>query len=77
MNVNEAVISRINELCELRKSNVCEISLKGGLSPSTIYELMNGRTKHVKIITLKRFCEGAGITLSEFFQPDYFNEFEE
>jgi hypothetical protein len=26
---------------------------------------------------VKRFCEGAGITLSEFFNRDYFNEPEE
>jgi hypothetical protein len=27
--------------------------------------------------TVKRFCEGAGIALSEFFDRDYFNEPEE
>ena len=35
--------------------------------------LIKGRTKCSKVITIKRFCEGAGITLSEFFNKDYFN----
>ena len=30
-----------------------------------------------KVITIKRFCEGAGITLKEFFDKDYFNDIEE
>ena len=77
MNLNDAIIKRIGEICEERGSNVCDISLNGGMSPSAIYDLIKGRTKCSKIITIKRFCEGAGITLSEFFDKDYFNEPEE
>ena len=74
MNINEAIIKRIEEICEEKNSNVCDISLGGGMSPSAIYDLLKGRTKCSKVITVKRFCEGAGITLSEFFDKDYFNE---
>ena len=77
MNLNDAIIKRIEEICEVRGSNICDISLSGGMSPSAIYDLINGRTKCSKIITVKRFCEGAGITLSEFFDRDYFNDPEE
>lgn len=45
--------------------------------PSAIYDLIKGRTKCSKVITVKRFCEGAGITLGEFFDKDYFNDIEE
>ena len=38
---------------------------------------LKGKTKCSKVITVKRFCEGGGITLSEFFDRDYFNEPEE
>ena len=51
--------------------------LRGGMSPSAIYDLVKGRTKCSKVITVKRFCEGAGVTLKEFFDRDYFNEIEE
>ena len=47
------------------------------MSPSAIYDLVKGRTKCSKVITVKRFCEGAQITLAEFFDRDYFNELEE
>lgn len=77
MDLNDAIIKRIEEICNERKSNVCDIALKGGMSPSAIYDLFKGRTKCSKVITIKRFCEGAGITLSEFFDKDYFNNPEE
>ena len=77
MNINDAIIKRIDEICKELDSNVCDISLKGGMSPAAIYDLIKGRTKCSKVITVKRFCEGAGITLSEFFDREYFNEPEE
>ena len=77
MKLNDAIIKRIEEICKERNSNICDISLSGGMSPSAIYDLTKGRTKCSKVITVKRFCEGAGMTLSEFFNKDYFNEIEE
>ncbi len=77
MTINEAIVKRINEICEERGINVCDACLKGGMSPSSIYDLLKGRTKCSKVITVKRFCEGAKITLKEFFDRDYFNDFEE
>lgn len=73
MNLNDAIVKRIMEICDERNSNICDTSLSGGMSPSAIYDLIKGRTKCSKIITIKRFCEGAGITLSEFFDRSYFN----
>ena len=77
MNLNDAIVNRINEICKEQNSNICDIALKGGMSPSAIYDIIKGRTKCSKVITIKRFCEGAGITLTEFFDRDYFNEPEE
>ena len=74
MKLNDAIVKRIGEICKERGSNICGTSLGGGMSPSAIYDLIKGRTKCSKVITVKRFCEGAGITLSEFFDRDYFNE---
>ena len=77
MKLNDAIVMRIREICEERRLNICDASLKGGMSPSAIYDLVKGRTKCSKVITLQRFCEGAGITLTEFFDKDYFNQIDE
>lgn len=77
MNINDAIIKRIEEICKEKNINVCEASLNSGKSPSAIYDLIKGRTKCSKVSTIKAFCQGAGITLSEFFDKDYFEDFEE
>ena len=77
MTVNDAIVKRIYEICNEKQVNICDACLKGGMSPSSIYDLVKGRTKCSKIITVKRFCEGAGITLKEFFDREYFNYEEE
>ena len=73
----DAIVERIREVCQEKKVNVCDASLKGGMSPSALYDLIKGRTKCSKVITVKRFCEGAGITLQEFFDRPYFNDMED
>lgn len=77
MSINDAIIRRIEEICQQKKLNVCEATLNGGKSPSAIYDLIKGRTKCSKVSTIKAFCQGAGITLSEFFNRDYFNDYED
>ena len=77
MKLNDAIVKRIYEVCNDKGMNICDASLKGGMSPSAIYDLIKGRTKCSKVITVKRFCEGAGITLKEFFDREYFNDIEE
>lgn len=77
MSLNDAIVKRIEEICKEKNISICDACLKGGMSPSSIYDLIKGRTQCSKVITVKRFCEGAGITLAEFFQRDYFNDFEE
>ena len=74
MKLNDAIVKRIDEICGEQNSNICDIALRGGMSPSAIYDLIKGRTKCSKVITVKRFCEGAGMTLSEFFDREYFND---
>ncbi len=77
MNLNEATKRRILEVCKQKKVKIAEACLNGGVSSSSIYDLFKNRTKSPTIITLKRFCLGAGITLEEFFSKDYFNDLED
>jgi len=77
MNISQAIVKRINEICEERGINICGACLGGGKSPSALYDLVKGRTKCPKVSTVMSFCEGAGITLSEFFDSDLFDNVEE
>lgn len=73
MKLNEAIVKRIDDICKEKNISVCEATLGGGKSPSAIYDLVKGRTQCSKVTTIRSFCEGAGITLSEFFDSPYFD----
>lgn len=77
MTLNEAIKKRILELVDERKTTLTALCLNSNLTPSTIFDLMNGKVKSPTAITIKKICMGASITLSEFFAPTYFNEFED
>ncbi len=77
MKLNEAILKRMDEICREKGISVCGAALKGGRSPSALYDLAKGRTQCPKVATVRSFCEGAGITLSEFFDAEYFNHTED
>lgn len=77
MDTNEAIIKRVNELCKNLNMSLTALSLASNLTPSTVFEFMKGETKIPKVITIKKICAGAGITLEEFFSPKYFNDFDD
>ncbi|MBQ8908783.1 MAG: transcriptional regulator [Clostridia bacterium] len=77
MTLNEAIRKRINELVEEKETSLTNLCLNSNLTPSTIFEFMYNKTKSPTAITIKKICYGAGITLAEFYKPDYFNDFDD
>ena len=77
MNIEEAIRKRINELVEEKHTSLTALCLASNLTPSTVFDFMNGLSKCPKVITIKKLCCGAEITLEEFFARDYFNSSED
>ncbi len=75
MDINQALVARIQQISQQKNISLCDMSLRGGLTPSTLYEIMNGRTKCPTVLTIYRLCQGAGITMAEFFDCDSFDEY--
>ncbi|WP_131486081.1 helix-turn-helix transcriptional regulator [Exiguobacterium sp. SL-9] len=71
MELNKAIIERMKELAVERNMTINQVIQKGGLNQTTISELMNGRTKHPKVSTIQKYCEGLGISLSDFFSDKF------
>ena len=76
MTIEMALRRRITELKNERGISICKWCLTSGVSPTSIYDLMKNRTEVLKISTIKQLCIGINITLSEFFSPEYFNDYE-
>lgn len=66
---NNFINERILELCEKKRISQYELSKRAGLTQSSISTLMS-RGSEPKISTLKKICNGLGITLAQFFTMD-------
>lgn len=72
MDTYGAVRARIFELCEEKKMAIYKLSVLSGVAPSTIKNILYGKSKNLGVVTLKMICDGFGITLEEFFDSDLF-----
>lgn len=77
MTLNEAIKKRILELIDEKSMTLTSLCLNSNITPSTLFDFMNGKVKSPTAMTIKKICMGASITLSEFFAPTYFNDFDD
>lgn len=75
--VKDAVAKRFQDLCKARKIRPNELAYISGVTPSTVYSLLDVRRRDVSIITIKKLCDGLEITLGEFFSTPEFDALEQ
>ena len=77
MNVGEAVRQRILELCDKYDISVNKLSNISGVTQSTVNNIVSGRNNSATISTIKKLCDGLGITIEEFFSSEVFRELDQ
>ncbi len=77
MSVKDVVAKRFIELCSERNIKTNELANISGVTPSTAYSMMDEKRRDVSIVTIKKFCDGLGITLGEFFSTPEFDNLEQ
>ena len=77
MNTKEAVAKRIIQLCEERGIAINALANISGVSPSTIYSMLNEKSQNPGIVSIKKLCDGLEISLREFFDSDLFDDLEQ
>ena len=77
MNVGEAVKERILQLCHERDISVNKLSSMSGVTQSTVNNIVSGRNNSATVSTIKKLCDGLGITIEEFFSDELFRGLEQ
>ena len=54
-----------------------ELATVSGVTPSTVYSLMDASRKDLSVITLKKLCDGLDMTITEFFDDELFKTLEQ
>ncbi len=75
--VKQAVAARFEELCRERKIKPNELATLSGVTPSSVYSMLDPRRKEVTINLIKKLCDGLNITLGEFFNHRIFDELDQ
>ena len=77
MSLKEAITIRIEQMCETKGMNPSSLAYLCGMDRSTIYSILGEKSKSPEVATIKKICDGLGITLGEFFSTREFDELEQ
>ena len=77
MNTKNAVANRIIQLCNDKNIAINALANISGISPSTLYSVLNEKSQNPGIVTIKKLCDGLEISLREFFDSDIFDDIEQ
>lgn len=77
MTAKEAVAKRILQLCDERNIAVNTLANISGVSPSTVYSMLNEKSQNPGVVSLQKLCDGLDITLRQFFDSEIFYDIEQ
>ena len=77
MLIGEAVKLRILNICRQRDISVNKLCTISGVTQSTLNNLVSGRNNSLTISTIKKLCDGLGMTIVEFFDSEEFRGLEQ
>lgn len=77
MTAKEAVAKRILQLCDERNIAVNALANISGVSPSTVYSMLNEKSQNPGVVSLQKLCDGLEISLRQFFDSDLFDNLEQ
>lgn len=77
MQIKDAIVIRVQELCKRQNVKYNELATLSGITPSTVYSMMDSGRRDLSVLTVKKLCDGLGVSIPEFFASEIFNELEQ
>ena len=74
MDTYTATKNRLMQLCSVQHMTLNKLANESGVAPSTLKNILYGKSKNPGIVTIKILCDGLGITLNEFFDAPEFRQ---
>ena len=73
MGIKNAVVDRFNNICKERNMKPNELAVISGVTPSSVYSMLDSNRHNISIVLIKKLCDGLDMSLAEFFDSDEFN----
>ena len=77
MKTIDIIKKRILGLCEEHNLTINGLAEISAIPPSSLKNILYGKSKNPQILTIKLICDGLGITLGEFFSTADFDSLEQ
>lgn len=77
MLIKDVIVLRFKNICAERNIKYNELAVRSGVTPSTVYSMMDDRRRDLSVITLKKLCDEPDMTITEFFDDDIFRSLEQ
>ena len=77
MTVKEAVVARFWEILNQRDMRPNELAVRSGVTPSTVYSMLDARRRELSINLIKKLCDGLDMSLGTSFSAPVFDELEQ
>lgn len=77
MSVKDAVAERFLDICKERNIKPNELATMSGVTPSTVYSMLDKNRRNISIVVIKKLCDGLDISLKEFFTSPIFDNLEQ
>ena len=74
MNTYTVVKNRILQLLGERKMSIHKLATEAAVPPSSIKNILYGKSRNPGIVTIKMLCDGFNITVTDFFDTREFRE---
>ena len=59
------------------KETVNTLAIRSGVTPSTVYSMLNDKSQNHGVVSIKKLCNRLSISVREFFDCDLFDSTEQ
>lgn len=77
MTVKDAVAERFRQICKERNIKPNELANRAGITPSSVYSMLDHKRREVSVNLVKKLCDGLDMTLADFFSTPEFDGLEQ
>ena len=77
MGVKDAVTARFESICRERSMTINELASRSGVTPSSVYSMLDPSRRNISIVLIKKLCDGLDLPLNQFFDSAEFDELEQ
>ena len=74
MTIQQAMRNRILQLCGQRGITINKLATLAALPPSSVKNILYGKSRDPKLSTVLAICDGLDMTISAFFDTDDFRD---